>query len=59
MHVPLIVTGFYVADGRQSMVVTLTGFLVSVTAFAFVLARFRLQTGSIWPASSCTGRGTV
>ena len=32
------------------MVVTLTAFMVGATAFAVVLARFRLQTGSIWPA---------
>jgi membrane protease YdiL (CAAX protease family) len=49
-HVPLIVTGLYVAGGQQSMVVTLAVFMVGATAFAFVLARFRLQTGSIWPA---------
>ena len=48
-HVPLIVTGLYVAGGQQSMVVTLSVFMVGATAFAFVLARFRLQTGSIWP----------
>jgi uncharacterized protein len=49
-HWPLILTGFYLAGGQQSMVVTLAGFMVTVTAIAFVLARFRLQTGSIWPA---------
>jgi membrane protease YdiL (CAAX protease family) len=49
-HVPLIVTGLYVAGGQQPMVVTLAVFMVGATAFAFVLARFRLQTGSIWPA---------
>lgn len=49
-HVPLIVTGFYLAGGQQSVVVTLTGFMVSMTAVSFVFARFRLQTGSIWPA---------
>jgi membrane protease YdiL (CAAX protease family) len=49
-HVPLIVMGVYVAGGQQSMVVTLTGFMVSVVAVSFVFARFRLQTGSIWPA---------
>ena len=48
-HVPLIVTGLYVASGQQSMVVTLSVFMVGATAFAFVLARFRSQTGSIWP----------
>jgi hypothetical protein len=46
----LFVAGFYVAGGRQSMVVTLIGFMVSATAVAFGFARFRLQTGSIWPA---------
>jgi uncharacterized protein len=49
-HVPLIVTGLYVAGGQQALVVTLSLFMVGATAFAFVLARFRLQTGSIWPA---------
>ena len=58
-HVLLIVTGLYVAGGQQSMVVTLSVFIVGATAFAFVLARFRLQTGSIWPVIVLHGRGTV
>ena len=35
-HMLLIVTGLYVAGGQQSMVVTLSVFIVGATAFAFV-----------------------
>lgn len=49
-HVPLIITGVYVAGTGQSRLLTVLLFMISVTSFGFVIARFRLATGSIWPA---------
>ena len=47
-HVPLILAGMYVAG--SSPVVTAVLFMVASTSFCFVIARMRLETGSIWPA---------
>ncbi len=47
-HVPLIVTGVIYAE-HPSRLVAILVFMVSATAAACVLARARLETGSIWP----------
>ena len=47
-HVPLIVTGI-VFGNHPYRVLAVAVFLVSATAAAFVLARFRLEPGSVWP----------
>ena len=48
-HLPLILGGVLYADS-PSPVLAAAIFMVSVTSFAYVLARLRLETGSIWPA---------
>ena len=48
-HVPLILGGVYVADPAQPVLLTVVLFIVSVTAFGYLFAYVRLQTGSIWP----------
>jgi uncharacterized protein len=48
-HVPLILGGVIYADS-PSPVLAAALFMVSATSFAYVLARLRLETGSIWPA---------
>ena len=52
-HVPLILAGVYVAG--SSPVVSAMLFMVMVTSFGFVIARMRLETGSIWPAIALHG----
>src|SRR5215217_552066 len=52
-HVPLILAGVYVAG--SSPVVSAVLFMVMVTSFGFVIARMRLETGSIWPAIALHG----
>jgi uncharacterized protein len=47
-HLPLILAGIYAAGPYPALSAVL--FVVSVTSIAFVLARMRLETGSIWPA---------
>jgi uncharacterized protein len=47
-HVPLILGGVYLA-GPPPMVSALLWMVVAI-AMSFVLARLRLETGSIWPA---------
>ena len=47
-HVPLILGGVYLAGPSPTLSVPL--FMVVVTAFSFVFARLRLETGSVWPA---------
>ena len=47
-HVPLILGGVLYADS-PSPVLAAGLFMVSATSFAYVLARMRLETGSIWP----------
>ena len=47
-HVPLILGGVYLAGPPRLMVALL--WMVTATAFSFVFARVRLDTGSVWPA---------
>ena len=47
-HVPLILGGLYLAGLPPALSVVL--FMVTATAFSFVFARLRLETGSVWPA---------
>jgi len=47
-HIPLILAGVYVAG--TAPIVSALIFTVSVTSLGFVIARMRLETGSIWPA---------
>jgi uncharacterized protein len=47
-HVPLILGGVYLV-GPPSAVAALL-WMVTATAFSFVFARLRLETGSVWPA---------
>ena len=52
-HIPLILVGLYVAG--SSPILSAVLFMVSVVSFGFVLARMRLETGSIWPAIAFHG----
>ena len=47
-HVPLILGGVYLLVRRLPSRLVL--FMVVATAFSFVFARLRLETGSVWPA---------
>jgi membrane protease YdiL (CAAX protease family) len=47
-HVPLILGGVYLAGPPPALAAVL--FMVVATAFSFVFARLRLETGSVWPA---------
>jgi membrane protease YdiL (CAAX protease family) len=47
-HIPLVLAGVYVAG--SSPVISAVLLMVTVTSFGFVIARMRLETGSIWPA---------
>src|SRR5215216_3726737 len=47
-HIPLILAGVYVAS--SSPIVSAVILMVTVTSFAFVFARMRLEMGNIWPA---------
>ena len=47
-HLPLIFAGIYAAGPYPALSAVL--FVISVTSAAFVFARIRLETGSIWPA---------
>jgi membrane protease YdiL (CAAX protease family) len=47
-HVPLILGGVYLV-GPPPIVAALL-WMVTATAFSFVFARLRLETGSVWPA---------
>jgi membrane protease YdiL (CAAX protease family) len=47
-HIPLVLAGVYVAG--SSPIVSAVLLMVSVTSSGFVIARMRLETGSIWPA---------
>src|SRR5215207_6747826 len=50
-HTPVILAGMYVAIPQgSSSVVTTVLFMVQITSTGFVIARMRLETGSIWPA---------
>jgi membrane protease YdiL (CAAX protease family) len=46
-HLPLIFAGIYAAGSNPALSAVL--FVGSVTSVAFVFARMRLETGSIWP----------
>ena len=47
-HVPLILGGVYLVGPPPVLAALL--FIVTATAFSFVFARLRLETGSVWPA---------
>jgi uncharacterized protein len=47
-HLPLIFAGIYAAGPYPALSAVL--FVVSVTSIAYILARMRLETGSVWPA---------
>jgi membrane protease YdiL (CAAX protease family) len=46
-HIPLVIAGIYAAGPYPALSAVL--FMVSVTSMAYILARMRLETGSIWP----------
>ncbi|MGO8842981.1 MAG: type II CAAX prenyl endopeptidase Rce1 family protein [Methyloceanibacter sp.] len=46
-HVPLILGGVYLAG--PPLAVSVSTFMLTATSVSFVLARLRLETGSIWP----------
>lgn len=52
-HIPLVLAGVYVVG--SSPVVSAVLLVVTVTSFGFVIARMRLETGSIWPAIALHG----
>jgi membrane protease YdiL (CAAX protease family) len=52
-HIPLVLAGVYVAGENRYVSAVLL--MVSVTSFGFVIARMRLETGSIWPAIALHG----
>jgi len=47
-HVPLVLAGLYAAG--PSPAISAAFIMVSITSFGYVIARLRLETGSIWPA---------
>jgi uncharacterized protein len=47
-HMPLVLAGLYAAGSSPLLSAALL--MVTVTSFGFVVARMRLETGSIWPA---------
>jgi membrane protease YdiL (CAAX protease family) len=47
-HVPLVLAGVYAAG--PSPVISAVLLVVGITSFGYVIARMRLETGSIWPA---------
>jgi membrane protease YdiL (CAAX protease family) len=47
-HVPLILGGVYLVGPPPLLAALL--WMVTATAFSFVFARLRLETGSVWPA---------
>jgi uncharacterized protein len=47
-HVPLVLGGVYAAGPSPALSAALI--VVSITSFGFVIARLRLETGSVWPA---------
>jgi uncharacterized protein len=46
-HIPLILAGIYAAGPYPAFSAVL--FMVAVVSLAYILARMRLETGSIWP----------
>jgi len=55
-HVPLIVFGAYSAAAGPSVWLSVILFTVTATAFSYLLAWLRLDTGSIWPG--CVAHAT-
>jgi membrane protease YdiL (CAAX protease family) len=50
-HLPLILAGSYATGASaDSPLVSALVFLFSATSFAFIIARLRFATGSVWPA---------
>jgi membrane protease YdiL (CAAX protease family) len=47
-HLPLILTGQYASSGKPALSAAL--FLCDVVAIAYLIARLRLESGSVWPA---------
>lgn len=47
-HVPLVLAGVYAAGSSPTMSAALI--MVSITSLGYVIARMRLETGSVWPA---------
>jgi membrane protease YdiL (CAAX protease family) len=47
-HVPLILGGVYLVGPPRLLAAGL--WMITATAFSFVFARLRLETGSVWPA---------
>ena len=47
-HVPLVLAGVYAAGPSPTLSAMLI--MVSITSFGYVIARMRLETGSVWPA---------
>lgn len=47
-HLPLLWDGMYPSDSGQ--VAPTVSFLVSIVAVSYLLARLRLESGSVWPA---------
>jgi membrane protease YdiL (CAAX protease family) len=47
-HVPLILGGIYLVGPPRFLAALL--WMITATAFSFVFARLRLETGSVWPA---------
>jgi len=49
-HIPLIIAGAYSAVGGPSVVLSVVVFTVIATAFSYLLAWLRLESGIIWPS---------
>jgi membrane protease YdiL (CAAX protease family) len=47
-HVPLILNGQYASGPYPALSACI--FLLNITVFAYLAARFRLESGSVWPA---------
>lgn len=47
-HVPLVLAGVYAAGPSPALSAALL--IVGITSFGYVIARMRLETGSVWPA---------
>jgi len=47
-HVPLILTGQYASSQRPALSAAI--FFIDILAFAYLSARLRLESGSVWPA---------
>ena len=47
-HVPVVLAGGYAAGSSPALSAAVI--MVSITSFGYVIARVRLETGSIWPA---------